>query len=48
MAAESRVVGGRDTLGWVRDLLVVTVFAVVRDCGGRGSGGRGWCWGAVR
>ena len=42
------MVGGRDAPGWVRDLPVVTVFAVVRDCGGRGSGGRGWRRVAVR
>ena len=48
VAAESRVADGCDTPGGVRDLPVTTVFAVVRDCGGRGPGGRGRCRGAVR
>ena len=39
---------GCDTPGGVHDLPVTTVFAVVRDCGGRGSGRRGWCPDAVR
>ena len=34
---------GCDTPGGVHDLPVTTVFAVVRDCGGRGSGRRGSC-----
>ena len=39
---------GCGTPGGVRDLPVTTVFAVVRGCGGWGSGGRGRCRGAVR
>ena len=46
--AKSCVADGCDTAGGVRDLPVTTVFAVVRDCGGRGSGRRGWCPDVVR
>ena len=47
VAAEARAANGCDTLGGVRDLPVTAVFAVVRGCGGRGSGGRGRCRGVV-
>ena len=48
VGAKSCVADGCDTPGGVHDLPVTTVFAVVRDCGGRGSGRRGWCPDAVR
>ena len=48
VAAEARAADGCDTPGGVRDLPVTAVFAVVRGCGGRGSGGRGRCRGVVR
>ena len=47
VAAAVRAASGCDTLGVVRDLPVTVVSAVVRGCGGRGSGGRGRCRGAV-